>query len=326
MPATPLGVFVPIGQLDWQAGTTKTLMLNRENEVKRYTLRFEITHTNGATPALTVTDLFRLITEIRIVAGGRNNIKMVNAIKLYLNYLKNYGIVPSYSCTTTASTAGLKSWVIIDLPMNMFDMQRPHDTIFPTYRFQNLDLKVTFGSATSVGTNVTVTAGTITISEDAIENYNRGLEPYGFYKEIFQSKKISSTNPKESIVLPVDMSYKQLSFVSYVDGVLSDAIIQGITVRAGSKILRQYTSAEIKENMMKRFELSSQSQITGFLVVDFGERGHASEFLNTLTSNDGFKQLTIEMDVVNAGTNNLVEQYSDYLEIVEQDPAIAKKA
>jgi len=326
MSTSPLGVFVPIGQVDWQAGTTKTLMLNRENEVKRYTLRFEITHTNAAVVALTVTDLFRLITEIRIVAGGRNNIKMVNALKLYLNYLKNYGILPSYACTTTASTADLKSWVVIDLPMNMFDMQRPHDTIFPTYRFQNLDMKFTFGSATSVGTGVTVTAGTITISEDAIENYNRGLEPYGFYKEIFQSKKISSTNPKESIVLPIDMSYKQLSFISYVDGALSDAVINGITVRAGSKILRQYTAAEIKENMMKTFELSSSAQIVGFHVISFGERGHASEFLNTLTSNDGFKQLTVEMDVTMSGANCLVEQYSDYLEVVEQDVAAVKKA
>jgi len=326
MPSTPLGVFVPIGQLDWQAGTTKTLMMNRENEVKRYVLKFEITHTNGATPALTVTDLFRLITEIRIVAGGRNNIKMVNAVKLYLNYLKNYGILPSYSVNTTASTAGLTSWVILDLPMNMFDMQRPHDTIFPTYRFQNLDLKVTFGSATSVGTNVTVTAGTLTISEDAIENYGRGAEPYGFYKEIFQSKKIDSTNPKESVVLPVDMSYKQFTFASYVDGVLSDATINGITVRAGSKILRQYTSAEIKENMMKRYGLASSASITGFLVVDFGERGHATEFLNTLVSSDGFKQLTVEMDVVKTGTNALIELYSDYLEIVPQDPAVAVKA
>lgn len=316
-----MGVYTPIGQIDWTAGTTKTLMMNRENEVKLYKMKFEITHTNGAAPSLTVTDLFRLITEVRIVAGGRNNIKMVNAIKLYLNYLKSYGIVPSYQCTTTANTAGLKSWVIIEIPMNMFDMQRPHDTIFPTYRFNNLDLKVTFGAANSVGTNVTVTAGTITIGEDAIENYNRGTEPYGFYKEIYQSKKIASNNPKESIVMPVDMSYKQFSFVSYVDGALSDAIIQGVTVRAGSKIIRQYTTAEIKENMLRRFGFSDTNLIKGFLVIDFGERGHASEFLNTIQSNEGFKQLTIEMDVIAAGANNLVEQYSDYLEIVEQDPA-----
>jgi len=325
MPNTPLGVYVPIGQIDWQAGVTKNLMLNRENEVKRYVMKFEITHTNGTTPALSITDMFRMITEIRVVAGGRNNIKMVNAIKLYLNYLKNYGVLPTATLTTTASTAGLKSSVVMELPFNMFDMQRPHDTIFPTYRFQNLDLKVTFASATAYGTNVTVTAGTLSISEDAIENYGRGTEPYGFYKEIFQSIKINSTNPKEQVVLPVDMSYKQFSFVTAVDNVLSDATIQGITVRAGSKILRQYTALEIKENMMKRYGLASNASIVGMYVIDFGERGHATEFCNTLVSNDGFKQLTIEMDVIKTGTNALVELYSDYLEIVPQDPAVTPK-
>ena len=263
----PLGVFQEIATIDYQANNTKTVLLNRENEVKLYKLRLEITHTNGATPALTVTDLFRLLTEVRIVAGGRNNLKMVNAIKLYLNYLKNYGVVPAYSVDTTASTAGLKSWVIIEVPMSMFDMVRPIDSILPSYRFQNLDLKVTFGATTSIGTNVTVTDGSVTVMEDGIENLNRDFS-YGFYKEIYQSKMISATNPKESILLPTEMLYKQFSFISYKDGVLSDDIVLGVTVRSGSKIIKQLTLKEIKEQMSRRWKLQNQSVFDGMLIVD----------------------------------------------------------
>ena len=309
----PLGVYTEIGRLDWQANTTKTMLLNRENEVQLYKLRLELTHDNGANASLSVTDLFRAVREIRVVAGGRNNIKMVGAIKMYLNYLKNYGIVPRYQIDSTASKTGAKSWVIIEVPFNMFDMMRPIDSILPSYRFQNLDLKVTFDSATAVGTDVTITDGSVTVFEDAIENLNRDFN-YGFYKEIFQSKKISASNPKEELRLPTEMLYKQFAFISYVDGALSDDVIKGVTIKSGSKIIKQYSVTEIKEQMRRRSHNTDEALLKGMLIVDFAERGHGTEFIDTRASAGGFKQLSIELDVVAVGTDNQIDAFSDYYE------------
>ena len=309
----PIGLYHEIGSFDVKFGGTQTLLLNRENEVQLYKLRLEITHTNAATVSLTVTDLHRLITELRITAGGRNNIKMVGALKFYLNYLKNYGITPKYSIDTTVSTAGLKSYVIIEVPMNMFDMKRPYDSIFPTYKFQNLELKVTFGSATSIGTGVTITSGTITVFEDGIENYAR-QEGYGFFKEIYSSNKISSNNPKYELKLPTELLYKQFTFASIVDDALSDGIINGVTIRSGSKIIKQYSLYEIKEQMRRRFGQASEALMTGFLIIDFGERGHGTEFVDTRQNEGGFLQLSAELDVTAVGTDNQVIMYTDYYE------------
>lgn len=311
----PLWTDIEIGRMDFQAGTTKTIPLNRENEVALYSLMLEVTHDNGASATLTVTDLIRLITEIRIVAGGRNNIKMVNALKMYLNNLKSHGIIPHNNIVTTSSTTGLKSWVEIIVPMNMFDMRRPVDSVFPSYRFQNLDLKCTFGSTTSVGSNVTITDGSVTVSETSVENLSRDFD-YGFFKEIMQSKKISATNPKEEVRLPTEMLYKQITIMGIKDGVLSDDIVQGVTIKSGAKIIKQLSATQIKAKMMRKSKNGLASEIDGMLVVDFAERGHGSEFIDTRRVEGGFLQLSVELDVVDAGTDNLVEIYSDYFEAI----------
>jgi hypothetical protein len=110
------------------------------------------------------------------------------------------------------------------------------------------------------------------------------------------------------------MLYKQFSFISYKDGVLSDEIVLGVTVRSGSKIIKQLTLKEIKEQMSRRWKLQDQSVFDGMLIVDFAERGYGTEFIDTRATAGGFKQLSVELDVVNAGTVNLVEMYSDYYE------------
>jgi len=311
----PLGTFTEIGTLPWQSNGTKTLMLNKESEVQLYKLRFEITHDNGAGAVLSVTDMFRMLKEVRITAGGRNNIKMISGIKLYLNYLKNYGITPRFNIDSTASKADAKSWVIVEIPMNMYDMKRPWDSIFPSYRFNNLDLKVTFDDKVALGSNITVKEGSITVFEDAIENFNRD-DDYGFFKEIYQSLKIDSNNPKHPLTMPTGLLYKQFSFISYKDGVLSDEIIQGITVRAGSKVIKSYSVLEIKEQMRRRFGQTSEALMTGMLIVDFAERGHGTEFLDTRPEFRGFKQLTVELDVISAGGDNHIDQYSDYFDTI----------
>jgi len=311
----PLGTDIEIGLMDYQAGTTKTIQLNRENEVKHYSLMLSVTHNNGVDATFSVTDLIRLITEIRIVAGGRNNIKMVNALKMYLNNLKNDGIVPHNHIDVTSDANGLTSWVEIIVPMNMFDMRRPIDSIFPTYRFQNLDLKCTFGSNTSVGNGVTIVDGTVTVSETAIENLNRDFD-YGFFKEIMQSKKISATNPKEEIRLPTEMLYKQITIFGIKDNILSDDIVKGVVIKAGSKIIKQLTAQQIKSKMMRKSRSGNESEINGMLVIDFSERGHGTEFIDTRRAEGGFLQLSVELDVVSAGTDNLVEVYSDYFEAI----------
>jgi len=306
----PIGVYNEVAEVEFQKNTTKTVLLNRENEVKLYKLRFEITHDNGALPKLTVTDLFRLISEVRVVAGGRNNLKMVNALKMYINYLRNYGIAPSYSIDLTASKTGAKSWVIIEVPFCMFDMARPIDTILPSYRFQNLDLKITFGD--SAGTDITITDGSVKVFEDSIENLNRDYN-YGFFKEIYQNKKIVSNNPKEEIRLPTEMLYKQFTIVGLVNGGLSDKVVNGVTIKSGSKIIRHYSAKELKENMAK-LSRADVSLYKGVLIVDLAERGHGTEFIDTRALQGGYKQLSVELDVTAVGTDNEVQLYSDYYE------------
>ncbi len=307
----PLCVYNEVAEVAYQPNTTKTMLLNRENEVQLYKLRLEITHDNGTAPKLSVTDMFRLIDEIRVVAGGRNNIKMVNALKMYVNYLKNYGIAPSYSIDTTASKKGAKSWLIIEVPFNMFDMVRPIDTILPSYRFQNLDLKITFSNG--AGTNITIKSGSVKVFEDGIENLNRDYN-YGFFKEIYQNKKIASNNPKEEIRLPTEMLYKQFTIIGLVDGALSDGIVQGVTIKSGSKIIKQYSALELKENMARLGKNTDINLYKGVLVVDLAERGHGTEFIDTRALQGGYKQLSVELDVLAVGTDNEIQLYSDYYE------------
>lgn len=321
----PLGIYSDIGSVTWKSNGTPALPLNREDEVKSYKLRLDITHNNGASPVMSVTDFFEVLSELRIVAGGRNNIKMVDGIKMYINYIKNFGVLPSFSFDTTASAAGLTSWLIVEIPMMMFDMKRPHDTIFPSYGFKNLDMKIQFSEATVAGTDVTITSGSVTIMEDVIEDYNRYIsanqkEDFGYFKEIYQTKTITASNPKEPFVLPVDMNYKQLAFVSTIDGELSDAVINGVVIKSGTKVIRSYTADVLKAHMRRQIGGQiTDADLKGILIVDFGERGHITEFLNTISAQGGFKQLTIELDVNSSAGVDVVRQYSDHLELIPND-------
>lgn len=312
----PIETHVQAGTVEWKANANPSLRLNVDVDVKAYRLRMELTHTNGATPALTITDLFRILEKVEIVSGGRNGIKSVDGLKLYVNYMKNHGIVPKYSINTTASTADLTSYVIIEIPMCMFDMARPVDTILPAHQFQKLDLKLSFAGATDVGTDVTITSGLITVFEDGIENYNRKTA-IAFNKEIMQTISIDSDNSKLVVQLPLEVLHKQLTLASIVDGVLVDTIIDSITLKGGQKVIKQMSALEIKEAMRKSSNVTDQSLFNGFLILDNAERGKNTSFINTRRSEGGFTNYTLEMSVKKVGTTNLVNLYTDYLEEVD---------
>lgn len=295
----------------WAAGVQKSIPLERNFHVMYLHLKLSVTHTNAT--AAFYDGLERLITNIDIVANGKNTIKSIPGHKLRLHKLRTSD-ARGLKSIQTADGAGKESYEYFMLPLVMPDMARPWDTILNTAIFSSLTCRVNWGAADALGTGITVTAAQLDIETEALSGYKRNSdEPIMYFKEVTTQEEVTSTTDRFQFKLPIETVYKGIQLIALDDKVRSNDIINNIKIYSGATTFYDRSAQFTRAKNIAEFKPNVQADLDGVYMVDFGVRGRYSDFISTLEGS-GFNTFVVELDVTKqTGTNEIV-LISDYLE------------
>jgi len=300
------------GRLDYKNSAQQRLELSRNYHVQYYMVKLTINHDNGAAPVVKDDLLFNIIKSFEIVANGDLTVKSVPAAKLYINSLVGTGELGVNSTDLTASKTGAESYAYAVIPMSLFNVIRPHDTIFNTALFKTLDLLVNWGSAKTLGTDITVNSAKLEVFSSALIGYKRNEnETIKYYLENNLRDEITATTQTHQIQMPVNKIYRSITIMATNDGVRTDDIVKGVKIKSGDSTVIDLPAEAIRSKNIFELRPGNADNLKGLLVINFAARGRLTDCLNTITD---FKTLEIELDVEKVGSEkNEVNILSDVI-------------
>jgi hypothetical protein len=305
------------GVIDFTAGSYKVLPLSRNYHVLKYILRLELNVTN-ASSGLTYYDdnLFKIIKRLELIADGGLNIKQIPAEKLYYNSILELGRNPKTSITKTVGT--FTQVQTVELNLIIPNQVRPTDTILWTKNYNTLNLEVSFGNADLLGTGITINSGKLTVDSQQLIGYSRAKEErINYYKEvaIIQNNLSDSTN--YLVKLDVDRLYTGFLITAKNANVLTNDLIKNIRIKSGTVVFMEISAETIKRlNETDSKIIFIDNDINkGIYYLDFTVRNKLSDMLNTVTNNNGFNTLELELDIQGSSNTSEIMIYPEYIEI-----------
>ncbi len=295
------------GVITYEASTQQRLQLSRNYHVQNYLVKLEVTHTN-LTASFKDEGLWALINSIQLVGNGNENIKQMPGNKVYLDNLMASGKSGNKSIKTADGT-GLVSYVYGLINLSMPGTARPHDTILNTGIFQSLDLNIDWGSDASLGTGITVTGAKLTVYSNQLINYKRNPgETIKYFEETSLSEEVTASATEMTINLPVQKLYKALAVVATVDGVRSNAVVNGIKLKSGTTVFVEWDAEALRVFNDFNYRVGNNENMNGIYVIDLTERGRLTDMLNTISN---FNTLELVLNVTKQTGTNFVTVYSD---------------
>jgi hypothetical protein len=277
----------------------------------------------------------QVIKRIEIRRNGREVLKSIDFETLMrLNQLRN-GTAPQRSLllSTTlvpdttwdatgaaATSAAIATAINFDLSatleFGMWNSIRRNDTLLDSTSRGNvstLDLIITWGNLQDVmiggltggvvSASVTPKLEIATTEYIDIDTKDDPYTPYADNKEYSIRKIITATNPKEQIELGVGNFYRSLVIKTSADDFNRDDIINYITLRSGTDVIKYRAGKPIKWD--NKIECSLEVMPAGYYLLEHCKDGHLAKMLNTTN----MSSLTIELDVTKQGTTCVVEVF-----------------
>jgi len=300
--------------LKWKGRAGQSsIELNTQYYVSHYLCKLKITHTNGANPTFGDDDLFNIITRLELLGNGKKALKSINGTKLKLNTYLAHTTGSKKNLNKTADTADLESYVWFWLPANVFGTVRPHDTILKTHDFTKLNLIVTFNSADSLGTNITVTNAEIEVYSHSQVGYQRRVGEYTkYFVESQEEYDVNSDSHNYQIKLNQHRQYKALTLVATDQGKRSNAVIEEVVIKAGNTTIINMPYEAIQVLNEYQFRPQDINELKGVAIIDFVQRGYLTDVLNTDLQD--FKNLEFVLKVKKLSENTKIMVYMDEIE------------
>jgi len=309
-----------IGSLTFAANQTATLQLPRDFSLAKLHFRLIAQMDRTAVGGSVNRDLSgaQLIRRIEIRRNGRDVLKSIDFETLMRLNEKDYSAPAARTVSTTtwdSAPAGAEANTTFDLGAILdFAMQRsirPNDTLLDCTargRVSTLDLIITWGTgADCVSTGViTVDSCTLFVATTEYIDIDSKEDPYTPYADnkIYGVRKIiTATNPKELIELGVGNFYRGFLIKTHVDGVQSNAVINTITLRSGTDVIKYRVGAALRNDM--KSELALTTVATGYYWLELCKDGHLAKMLDTTN----MSSLTLELDVTFSGTVCVTEVF-----------------
>jgi len=290
------------GTIPFSASTQERLELSRTAHVQNLIVKLSINHTNGTTPVFNDAKLWALINSIEVVANGNENIKQMPASKLYLDNIIATGMNGLNTVDTTASST-VDSYAYAIIPFSVPNSVRPHDTIINTRLFSTFDLLVNWGSASTLGSDITVNSASLEVSSSALVGYSRNVgETIKYFKETSLMKEVTSSTNEMTISLPVEKLYKGISIVATNDNLRTNEVINNVIIKSGETVFLNWDAETIRALNNFQYRPETTAGLDGIMVVDFTERSFLSDMLNTVTAQGGFNTLEVVLDVTKSGS------------------------
>ena len=303
------------GDLSFSPSNQERMSLTMNYHVTHYLVKMTVTHTNGTTPVFNENDLFDLVNKIEIVANGNKSLKSIRGTKLLLNTILAHTEISKFTLDTTASTAGLTSFVYFIIPFNLFGVVRPHDTILNTGLYNTLDMLVDWGSAGACGSDITVTDAKMEVFSNTLLGYKRNAgESIKFYKEIQITEPITNDADEHLIKLPTLKKYMKIALLSTVDGVKSDLVVENVILKSGESVIYNLPWEAIQVENELQYAPKRPTELKGIAILDFIQRGRLTDVLDTF-DRERYNSLELLLKVKKLGTKSEVQIFIDELEV-----------
>jgi hypothetical protein len=321
-----------LGSLAFVSNQTATLKLPQDYSYARLNFRLvmRLYRAAGAS-AGAPKDLSgaQIIKRIDLRRNGREVLKSIDFETLMrLNHLRN-GVQPAYSRKVYSSQADVTTqwdaYAAVTTGANAidFDIQafldfamwksaRPNDTLLDSTSrggVSTLDLVITFGAYNDVmtaaydpasGGVAADVAPTLYVSSHEYIDVSTADDPYTPYadnREYIIEKTLSANNSREVLAeLGVGNLFRSFVIKTFSDDVLRNDILNGITLRAGTDVIKFRTAKGIRNENKSYCQLETMP--TGYYLLEMCPDGHLAKALNT----SNFSSLTLEGDVTKQGT------------------------
>jgi len=268
-------------------------------------LRLTFTHTNAASPDLDVKNVCDMIKRLSIVINGQDTLISMAGYDLYALNFYDSGVSPMQSIDTTASTAGLTSYVDLYLPFALTRAVNPEDTLLDVRGASSVVLEIQWGS--TMGTNVTITAGTLGITTLEYDN----VDPAAKFARHEFSKNIhtlTATGTRiEKAAVGSNNQYRRIMLLTKnSSGVAADTILSKIAVRSRTYYWQQVAASAIKARNQMSYAVTP---LTGVYVLDFTTDGKMVQRIDARP----LPELIIEMEsLVSSGEVEILFEKAIY--------------
>ena len=299
-------------QTNFTASTQSRIELSRNYHMQSLLIKLSVNHDNGADAEFNDALLWSLINSIEIVANGNENIKQIPASKLYLDNVTGTGMNGLNSVIQTVTTTANNSYVWARIDFSMPNTIRPHDTILNTALFSTFDLLVNWGSASTLGTDITVNNASLEVFSNSLVNYKRNVgETIKYFKETSLVEEITSSTTEYTISMPVQKLYKGISIVSTVNNARNNDVINSITIKSGTTVFVSWDFQALRAENNMEFTPETTASLDGIAVINFAQRGRLSDMLDTMSQ---FNTLEVVLDVTKQTGTNRIYILSDTVE------------
>lgn len=237
-------------------------------------LEFNVNHTNGASPVISIDSLLAFVSRIAIVIDGQDYLISLQARDLYYMNQADYSVAPFSSLFTTVSSTGTSTFQIY-IPLALSRALRPEDTLLDARKVSTVVLEIQTGA--SIGTGVTtINSANVNILTDEYANapaematgrhemnaIDRNLDATGL---IQQNLEVGSNNQYRRLLV----------FTRTSADVLDNAQISGIAVRSRSFYYANVTLDQMLQQWSTQlFGLAFQ---TGLYPVPFTRDGQMTQ-------------------------------------------------
>lgn len=291
------------GSASFTASSQERIELSRNNHIQSLLVKLSVNHDNGDNAEFHDAPLWSLINSIEVVANGNENIKQIPASKLYLDNIIATGQTGLSSVTKTVSTDNNNSYVWGVIHFSMPNTIRPHDTIINSKNFSTFDLLVNWGSASKMGSDITVNSAELEVFSNSLVGYKKDVgETIKYFKETSLMKEVTSTTTEFEINLPVEKLYSAISIVATNDDIRTNNIVNNIIIKSGETVFLNWDAEALRAENVMEFKPQGSSDLDGIQVINFAQRGRLTDMLNTITAQNGFNTLEVVLDVTKSAS------------------------
>lgn len=266
----------------------------RDKPIRRITLRFFWSITNGGSGVLGGDGAMQIVKGIRLVADGNKTLVHLNGQTAYLMEKYEKGTPPQYTNgPTTATTSTAELFVVLDFALNR-KLEKDLSALLMAHRFSSLKLFIDWGSigdaySTTTGTSfndascgceveIREVAGLIEAGDQTNEAAGKNVRDINPVELIEQIKIIDlevsrtefDTNAQQINITPAPANILTQGFLQLDNGNRTNSRITDIKVQRQSpeteNIIERKWDSIWGEN---KTEYSVESATIGFLLLDY---------------------------------------------------------
>ena len=265
-----------VRQIAFVPGSVQTIEIPRMADVETLILDFSgtLTYPAGATGALKSLSAQGLIQRVELICDGKITVLSAPGWVFGVASDRTFGGSGGGETTMTepaANAAGVwSSQMYIDLMQ--FDGYRPKDSNLRVRNFSIVELKITFGTWSDVFVNPastpTVFAGTLAVDANlCTEADPETSKPKFMVKRTSQIIDATNSNSNYQINLPAGNAIRSIKFLTHINGVATNSIIDSMTVSNGIDTRVQGTARSFR-NRVQGFK----PLLVGLNEIDFARQ------------------------------------------------------